>query len=64
MPSAGHCGSHICSHLMTTAIQGAPLQTWAERTVGQIALTWIAELQPLVLPPFFLSLNQYSRNGY
>lgn len=58
LSSEGHRESHIGPHLMmTAAIHGAPSQSWAERGMGRIVLTWIAELQPLVLPPFFLSLN-------
>lgn len=46
MSSKGHCESHMSPHSMTTAIHGAPSQTWAERRVGRIVLTWITELQP------------------
>lgn len=56
--SEGHRESHIGPHLMmTAAIHGVLSQMWSERKMGQIVLTWIAELQPLVLPQFFLSLN-------
>lgn len=62
MSSRGHCESHMSPHSMTTAIHGAPSQTWAERRVGRIVLTWITELQPLVLPLLF-SLKPIKMEG-